>query len=273
MKIRGIIVAVAILLAVTGYAAEPVKVAGSGASVGAIELLITEFRKLQPDARFGPAEAVGTGGAVRAAIAGGLHLALASRPLTEAERAGGASEIEYARTPFVLVVRTGTPVEGISRAQLAEIYAGKMTRWPAGTRVRPVLRAADDIDILILKSLSAGVAQALEEALKRPGMVYAATDREAADIAEKTPGAIAASTLGLVLSESRTLKVLRLDGIEPSIKALESGQYPLHKRLFVVHGKQPLPETAKRFITFLDSAQAKALLARTGHLVPPFTHR
>ena len=58
MKMRGIFIATAIVLATTGYAAAPVRIAGSGANVGA----------------------------VRAAIAGSLHLALASRTLTEAER-------------------------------------------------------------------------------------------------------------------------------------------------------------------------------------------
>lgn len=273
MKTYGIFIATAILSATTGYAADPVRIASSGANVGAIELLIAEFRKSQPDARFTPVEVVGTGGAVRAAIAGAQHLAFTSRALTGAERADGATEIEYARTPFVIVVSNKTAIDAISRAQLAEIYAGRLTRWPDGTRTRPVLRTADDIDTSILKSLSPAIARALDDALKRPGMIVANSDREAADFAEKTAGTFAASTLGLVLSEGRALKALRLDGVEPSLKELESGQYAPHKRLFVVHGRQPLPETAKRFVAFLGSAQAKALLARTGHLVPPFAER
>lgn len=254
-------------------AAQPLRIAGSGANVGAIELLVAEFAKSHPGARFAPIQAVGTGSSIRAATAGALDFALTSRPLSDAERALGLTQIEYARTPFVIVVSSKMALDAISSAQLAEVYAGKLTRWPEGVRVRPVLRPADDGDIAILKAISPAVARSLDEALKRPGMMVAATDRDAAEMAEKTPGAIAASTLGLILTEGRAVKPLRLDGIEPSREALASGRYALQKRLFVVHAREPLPETAKRFIEFLGSAQAKALLARTGHLVPPFAAR
>ena len=187
-------------------AAQPLRIAGSGANVGAIELLAAEFAKSHPGARFAPIQAVGTGSSIRAAAGRALDLALTSRPLSDAERALGLVQIEYARTPFVMVVSRKMALDAISSAQLAELYAGKLTRWPEGARVRPVLRPADDGDIAILKSLSPAVARGLDEALRRPGMIVAATDRDATEMAEKTYGAIAASTLGLILAEGRAVK-------------------------------------------------------------------
>ena len=138
-------------------------------------------------------------------------------------------------------------------------------------RVRPVLRPANDVDNALLKRMSAAAGPAIEQALKRPGMMIATTDREAADLVKRTAGAMGATTLGLILSESRKLRVLPLDGAAPTVAALESGAYRYYKRLFlVVSDKMPPSAEAKRFADFVTSPDGKALLRRTGHLLPPF---
>jgi len=270
MKVLTFALAAALSLAAPAAVAQTIKIAGTGAAVGAMVLLAAEFRRSEPGVSFGSIEAIGSGGAIRAALAGALDIALISRPLGAADAAAGARAIEYARTPFVLAVSSSLPVRTITRAELARIYAGSMDAWPSGGRVRPVLRPADDIDTRYLKALAPEVGLAVEQALKRAGMLVASTDREAADIIEKTPGAIGASSLGLIWSEARAMHALALDGVAPSLQALESGAYPHHKRLYMVIGKKGLTPQAKRFAEFVTSAPGKALLKRTGHLVPPF---
>ena len=71
-----------------------------------------------------------------------MHIALTSRPLTDAERAAGAREIEYARTPFAIVVRHDSRIESITRTQIATYFSGAVDSGPDGVRVRPVLRPA-----------------------------------------------------------------------------------------------------------------------------------
>jgi len=51
------------------------------------------------------------------------------------------------------------------------------------------------------------------------------------------------------------------------------GRAAHYKRLYMVTGGKALPPEATRFIEFVGSPAAKALLARTGHLVPPFRER
>lgn len=259
-------------LIATTASAQPVRIAGSGANVGAITLLIAEFRKLEPGAQFAAVEAVGSEGAVKAAAAGALHIALTSRPITDGERALGVREIEYARTPFVIAVRSDSKIESITGAKFAHYLESTAESGPDGVRVRPVLRPARDVDISLLKRMSAAAAPALDEALKRPGMMIATTDKEAADLIERTPGAIGATTLGLILAESRRLRALPFEGATPTLAAFESGAYPYYKRLFlVVSEKTPPSAEAKRFAEYVTSPAGKALLQRTGHLLPPFS--
>lgn len=261
------------VLAAPGAAAQSVRIAGTGAAVGAIELLVAEYRRAHPGARLGAVEAIGSGGALRAARAGALDIALVARPLAEADAAAGLQAVEYARTPFVMAMSTKSGMTFLTRAQLAAAYAGSLQVWPDGTRVRPVLRPADDIDTRHLKAFGPEVGSAVDQALARAGMLVASTDREAADILERTPGAIGPSTLGLILSEKRALRALALDGVAPTVQALASGAYPHQKRLYLVTGPKGPGTEGARFLQYVTSPAGKALLQRTGHLVPPFREK
>jgi len=271
MDARRLLIAAAVFcVAGSGWAAELVRIGGSGACVGAIELLILEFRKTHPNVEFAPVASMGSGGALSAVSADALDITVLSRRRSDKQRAAGFQGIECARTPFVIVVPEKMPVAGITKQELAEFLSGKRERWAHGERVRPVLRPPDDIDTDLLKRMSPAIAAALDAAHKRPGMIFAATDRDAADSVENIPGAIGTSTLGLVLSEKRRIKPVALDGISPTLKAFESESYPYHKGLHMVWGlRKPGPE-AGRFIEFVSSPRARAILRETGHQVPPF---
>jgi ABC-type phosphate transport system substrate-binding protein len=49
---------------------------------------------------------------------------------------------------------------------------------------------------------------------------------------------------------------------------LAEGKYPLSKSIFIVAGRQP-NESAKRFIDFLRTPQARDILRRTDYLPQP----
>jgi phosphate transport system substrate-binding protein len=258
-------------LALPAAHATPLRIAGLGANVGSIELLVTEYRKVAKDTRFAPVETVGSGGAIRALNGGKLDLALLSRTPKDSETGSGAAAlvaVEYARTPFVVAVHADTPTDAMTGAQLAEFLSGDGT-WPDGKRARPILRPSDDTDVVLLRKFAQPVSSALDRAYSKPGMPMAATDREAAELIERTPGALGASTLSLILSESRRIKPVVIDGNRPSVAALESGAYPHYKRLYIVHGANASQE-AKKFVAFLATPPAKQVLKKTGHVVPPF---
>lgn len=251
--------------------AQPVRIAGSGANVGAVELLVAEFRKQVPAANFARVDAIGSTGAVKAVVSGTLHIGLISRPLTEAEKSLQVTEVEYARTPFVLVVRADSKIVSLTDEQLAQFMSGAVESGPDQVRVRPVLRPADDVDTALLRRMAPRTGAVVDAALKRPGMMVATNDREAADMVERTVGSIGANALGLVIAEARQLRAVPLDGMQPSLSAFEAGKYPHYKRLaLVTSARHALPAEAKRFIEFVSSPAGKAVLRRTGHSVPPF---
>jgi len=81
----------------------------------------------------------------------------------------------------------------------------------------------------------------------------------------RTSGSLGPTTLGLLNTENARLIIFPIDGVAPSLAALQSGTYPWRKTLTVVLPPHPGP-TAERFALFLRSADAQKLLLAHDYL-------
>lgn len=264
---RACAIALALLLGSAAAAAEEFRVGGTGTALGTMQLLAAEFMAGNPDIRVTTVPSLGSGGSIKAVVAGAIGLAVTSRPMNENERKLGIVETEYARTPFVFAVSTKSKVTEITSRELADIYAGRRVTWADGSPVRIVLRPASDIDTDIVKNISPALRQGLAAAEARPGVQFAVNDQNAANDLEKIPGAIGPSTLALIVSEKRALRALKLDGREPTLTNAASGAYPHYKRLFLVTGAKR-SAAVERFIAFVQSPAGRKILAGNGHWTP-----
>jgi phosphate transport system substrate-binding protein len=94
-------------------------------------------------------------------------------------------------------------------------------------------------------------------------MIVATSDQDAADAIETVPGAFGGTTLAIVLSERRGIRVLSLNGIEPSARALKEGTYRYSKTFRMVTKRNP-PAPVRRFIDFVFSPAGSAILEKNG---------
>jgi phosphate transport system substrate-binding protein len=210
-------------------------------------------------------QALGSRGAIRALFAGDIEIAVVARPLTAEETARGLTLTEYAATPLVFATWPGNPADGVSTTELADLYAARRAHWADRTPVRLVLRSSSDSDTQIVSGISEGLRDAVAAAGRRPGMIVADTDTEAANLIERTKGSLGPTTLALLLSERRNAKILKLDGVAPSVKALADGRYRLQKRFYLVTGPRA-SAGARQFVAFVQSPAGRTILERTGHL-------
>jgi phosphate transport system substrate-binding protein len=246
--------------------AQDIKVGGTGAALGTMQLLAQAYAKTHPEARLTVLPSMGSGGGIKAVLAGAIQIGVSSRPLSESESSAGAVAVEYGRTPFVFATAAGSKVGGITTQNLADFYAGKVDEWPDGSKLRLVLRPIGDSDSELIKSISPAMREAKSAAEQRKGMVFAVSDQEAASALEKVPGGLGPSTLALMLSEKRALKALALNGVVPSPQTIANGSYPLAKELLIVTAPKT-PAQAHAFVAFVRSAAGREILQQTGHWV------
>ena len=253
-------------LPVAASATETVRISGTGSGVGGMKLLGDAFMAANPDVKVDVLPAPGSSGGISALIAGALEVAVSNRPPNDKETAQARLTVsEYARTAFVIAVHRNVGVTALSAAELAALYADGPAKFPNGARARPVLRLTDATDTRLLKSFGPEVATAIELASKRRGLLYADTDSEAADMIEKVSGAFGGSTLAQIASERRPLVALVIADKAPTHANLASDLYPQYKSLFLIASASPSPAT-RRFIAYVGSAAAQALLSAHGHL-------
>lgn len=253
------------VLAVSVHA-DTVKIGGTGGALGTMEILAEAFKKSHPGADVVIVPGLGSGGGRKALLGGAVDIGVTSMPGKTVEKLEGAIPVLYGRTPFVFATAKTNRFSELTTQQVVDIWGGKTTAWPDGTRLRLILRPATDSDTDVLKSISPAVEEAVKAALARPGMKVAITDGDSADAIQTTPGALGTSTLALIISEKRPLKALSLNGVVPSPKTIADGSYPYMKSMYLITGSKP-SSLAQQFVSFVLSPQGREILAQLGHWV------
>jgi phosphate transport system substrate-binding protein len=251
------------------FATETLQIAGTGTAIGTMKMLASAFEKTNPGIKVQVLPSVGSSGGIKAVAKGVIDIGLISRALKEGETNLGLSVTEYAKTPFILVVRENLPVGGLSSRDIAKIYRGETQTWTNGERIRLIMRPATETDTLLAKNISREMSRAVDAALSREGMLIALTDQDSIEMLEKTPGAIGFSTLTQVIAEKRRLKILSLDGALPVVKSRVNVSYPFFKTLSLVTKPEP-SHAVRRFIDFVLTERGLHILEESGNL--PLVH-
>ena len=248
-----------LLLAGNAAAAETLRLGGTGSAIEMLRQVGAQFTAatgVKIDVVF----SLGSTGAILALGDGVLDIAVPARPLKADESAKGLRQVAVLRTAYVFAASHPKP-NGLQVADLSKIFAADKSTWADGTPIRIILRPRSDTDTALLGQLFAGMDKAIETARRRPEVPIAATDQNNVDLAERTPGSLAGTTVTQLTTEHRHLHVVPLDGVEPTLANFESGAYPYAKRLYFIVHSNGTPD-AQRFVDFLRSPQGvKALRA------------
>jgi phosphate transport system substrate-binding protein len=242
------------------------KIGGVGSSLGTMKLLTAAFEKKHPGVECTVLSSLGTSGSIRAVAKGAIDIGIGGRPMNVEEMGLGLHIINYAATPLVFVTKEDTRKTDLSRDELVRILAGELQTWPDGQRIRMILRPATDSESILLKTVSPEIGKALDNAKAHKFMQVALTSQECADSAEKIPGSLTYSTLTLIKSEKRKLKILSFNGITPDLKTIADGSYPFAERLYLITKDKP-SGIVKQFVDFVLGADGKKILKQTGNLV------
>lgn len=246
--------------------AETIRVAGTGGAIEAMRLAGEAFQKTHPQTTVAIVPGLGSRGGLRAVQAGAVDIAVSGFPAPAAER--NLISVELGRTPIIFTTASRGPVAGVTMADLVEIYSGRRTAWPDGSRLRVILRPNGNSDTAVLRALSPAMNRAVEDGFKLPGVKIAATDRDAANAIGSIPGAFGMSTLLHARAGARPLTPLLVGGVAPGLAALANGSYPYAKTLYLLTRAQSAV-AVQQYLGFLASPAGRELLSGLGLYVSP----
>jgi len=207
----------------------------------------------------------GSGNGAKSLINGTCDIANMSRAMKDNEIAAakskGVNPVEHvvALDGIAIIVHPGNRVAALSRSQIRDIYAGKVTNWSkVGGPNAPI--------VMIQRESNSGTQDSFKHLVM--GKVYPISKRaetQASNGAVKsrvasTPTAIGFVGLGYVDS---SVKALAVDGVEPTVETVKSAKYPVARPLFMYTNGQPTGDV-KAFIDLPKTEDGKKMISEIG---------
>lgn len=246
-----------------------IRIGGTGTGTALVQHLIESYQKLHPGVEVTALiPPMGSNGGLRALAAGTIQVAVVSFPInqqTVPDDTAKLNSIPWVRTPMVFTGRNIAGRKQLSMGQVADIYAGQVTRWPDGSPLRLVTRTERETDTTLLRGLSGEMDIAVAQAAKRIGLPFAENDLDNQNLLERTPGSFGVIGLGQVLLSNSVLKPASLDGVAPSAANLRNGSYRFAKSLYLVVPDTASPATLE-FCRYLQSPGVIASIERFGFI-------
>ena len=203
----------------------------------------------------------GSGAGIEAVSNGSCDIGLASRALTDEEKAGGLTETIVALDGIAVIVNAENSVTDLTLEQIAQIYTGAVTDWSefgsdAGT-IAVIGRESGSGTRDGFESITGTEDQCvLNQELSSTGAVIEAV--------RTTPGAIGYASLSAVEGQDG-ITVLTVEGVAPSEETVLDGTYKIQRPfVFATRTDEALSEAAQAFFDFATSTDANDLIAGAG---------
>ena len=251
------------LIACTAQAAQELNWVGCGISKKAY---VTELAQLF-EAETGIHINIQGGGAtkgIRQVVSNEADLGGSCRyHLPDDPREAGVGLEPVAWDALVVIVNKENPVDDISLVDVKNLFNGKVTSWKQlGGIDQPV-------EVFIRKSKYSGVGRTLrknvfadyDKKLYSTQQFKSSGPLEKAIVANKN----AIAVTGISSARLRDVKILKLDGVEPSVDNVKAGRYTIYRPLYITYNPDsPRIEDIKKFIKFCHSRQGRMAMKKNG---------
>lgn len=164
---------------------------------------------------------------------------------------------------FALITHPDNKVDNLTRQQIKDIFAGKITNWSEV--------GGDDRKIVLINRARGSGTRATFKKYVLDGLEEAQGDAEQESsgtvrkIVSETPGAI--SYLAMPYVDGSIVKALRIDGVEPSLESIASGSYPFWSYEHMYTKGEP-QGAVKAFLDYMTSKEVQSGLVENFGFIP-----
>ena len=260
---------------------------GSDTMVDLAQAWAEEYAKLKPLVSV-EVSGGGSGAGIAALINGTANIANSTRPMTRqeiemAKANTGKEPREYlvGYDALAIYVHKDIPLDGISIAQLAEIYGegGTITKW-SQLGIKNPSCPSDDI-IRISRQSSSGTYYYFREVLlgKQGDFKLGSRDlhgsKDVVELVAATPCAIGYSGMRYATTYAKKLKVAKKDKgpyFEATAERVLEGTYPISRPFYMYFLGRPTGET-RSYLEWIHSDKAQKIAEILGYVPLPQAER
>lgn len=246
---------------ISGYDSQKVVVSGTGDSQKLLQELAWAVTRKHRNSSIEIPESIGSTGGIREVAAGRIPLARSARALHKNEIKMGLTSRVFAYSPIVFAVNPSvTGIDNLDTTQIVDIYSGKITNWinvgSIDNRIYAITRESGDSSLKILQQNLAGFK---DITTKNTKTIYSTP--ETIEAIQKHPFTIGYGPYSEIMNSE--LRVLKLDGVFPTIENVRNGSYKLLTPLSIVYKTEP-SGLARSFLDFLFSDEGKKIILDYG---------
>jgi phosphate transport system substrate-binding protein len=180
-----------------------------------------------------------------------------------AREPGDPSDIQFVQVAWdalVIIVHPSNPVDSIRPREVQDVYGLKITNWSQ-------LRGKDAPIKLFVSRARKGLSgveastRALilqgKEPIAGPGVLFLASTGIVEQMVENTAEGFAVT--GFSSAQRRSVKMLKVNLVRPTMQSIIDGTYPFRRPLFILLPMNPKPEV-KKFLDFVLSAEGQRFI-------------
>lgn len=244
--------------------AEDLVIPGSGNPEYVLGQLAKAFNASQSQHRVSVPSSVGTAGGLRALAEGSASLARVGRFLKEEERSQGLTYVALGRDPVVLVAGAAVDVRNIGKAQVVDVYRGKISDWrELGGKTAPIRAIGREASDASRQALERTIAS-FKEIVFGAGIKVVHLDPNVIELLDRYPSSLGFLNRSALGACTTRVVPLSLDGVAPSVENVEKGSYPMSLDLGLAHKQNGLTAAGRAFLDFVQSTQGRRILREHG---------
>ena len=238
--------------------------------------------KYNEDEGYGQVTCTGTIEAYERLIAGKTDIIFCAAPSKDQLALAEASGVQLHLTPigreaFVFFVNSENPVEGLTVEDIQGIYTGRIKNWRElggkNQKIRPYQRAENSGSQTALLRLMEGLPLMEPEKEDRISGMGGIITEVASYRNHKNAIGFSFRFYSTEMVENEQIRLLALNGIEPTKETIREGSYPISSNFFAVTASpigEPAPEETngdlRAFIDWILSEQGQENIELTGYV-------